>query len=108
MVMDIWFASIKIHQCRIESVCMNSMETDSILDPDYSEFIEPLNTGTDRSKNDWNRARNSEFINCCISQDSVSYCTVIALIIENAPNLRTPILGEFPNLHCENAPRVTQ
>ena len=34
--------------------------------------------------------------------------TVTALIMENAPNLRTLIFGEFPNLQCENAPRGTQ
>ena len=30
--------------------------------------------------------------------------TVPELIIENAPNLRTLIFGEIPNLYCENAP----
>ena len=30
--------------------------------------------------------------------DSRSTCTVTALIIENAPNLRTVIFGEIPNL----------
>ena len=30
--------------------------------------------------------------------------TVLELISETASNLRTLIFGEFPNLHCENAP----
>eukprot|EP01043_Picozoa_sp_COSAG02_P016652 COSAG02_NODE_737_length_17855_cov_18.729049_12_plen_48_part_00 len=39
---------------------------------------------------------------------SAQRLTVTELIIETAPNLRTVIFGEIPNLHCENAPLMTQ
>ena len=33
-----------------------------------------------------------------MASDGLGWCTVTALIIENAPNLRTVIFGEIPNL----------
>jgi hypothetical protein len=38
------------------------------------------------------------------SVHQVNCLNVVELISENASNLRTLIFGEFPNLHCENAP----
>ena len=45
-----------------------------------------------------NTEKNLQFRGIRIERETVKYNTVTTLIIENAPNLRTVILGEIPNL----------